>query len=63
MKYFVVKYSTPLGDLLVDSAGKFFMFKLFNQIAVNEQLMNSHGADAFEWMSYRNEEAEHSLGI
>jgi predicted class III extradiol MEMO1 family dioxygenase len=28
---------------------------------VNEQLMNSHGADAFEWMSIRNEEAEHSL--
>uniref|UniRef100_A0A915MSH7 Protein MEMO1 n=1 Tax=Meloidogyne javanica TaxID=6303 RepID=A0A915MSH7_MELJA len=26
-----------------------------------EQLINSHGSDAFEWMSTRNEEAEHSL--
>ncbi|KAF7638415.1 PHD-type domain-containing protein [Meloidogyne graminicola] len=42
------KYATPLGDLHVDSF-------------VNEQLMNSHGSDSFEWMSTRNEEAEHSL--
>jgi AmmeMemoRadiSam system protein B len=42
------KYATPLGDLHVDSF-------------VNEQLFNSHGSDAFEWMSTRNEEAEHSL--
>lgn len=42
------KYATPLGELQVDSF-------------VNEQLFNSHGTDAFEWMSLRNEEAEHSL--
>ncbi|CAK5026829.1 unnamed protein product [Meloidogyne enterolobii] len=30
-------------------------------LAVSEQLINSHGSDAFEWMSTRNEEAEHSL--
>nr|CAD2206131.1 unnamed protein product [Meloidogyne enterolobii] len=42
------KYATPLGDLNVDSF-------------VSEQLINSHGSDAFEWMSTRNEEAEHSL--
>ena len=41
-------YATPLGNLQVDNA-------------INEQLMNTHGADAFEWMSARNEEAEHSL--
>ncbi|CAK5023536.1 unnamed protein product [Meloidogyne enterolobii] len=44
----VSKYATPLGDLNVDSF-------------VSEQLINSHGSDAFEWMSTRNEEAEHSL--
>ncbi|KAI3422487.1 Protein memo1 [Globodera pallida] len=42
------KYATPLGDLYVDSA-------------VNEQLRSVNGADSFEWMSVRNEEAEHSL--
>ncbi|KAL3068027.1 hypothetical protein niasHT_038017 [Heterodera trifolii] len=42
------KYATPLGDLCVDTA-------------VNEQLRSANGADSFEWMSVRNEEAEHSL--
>jgi len=41
------KYSTPLGDLVVDSS-------------INEELMKTNGMN-FEWMSDEDEEAEHSI--